>query len=208
MCIFQKKTCKFSKLYFPIALLLLIYITGCNTVSPKQLYENVEAGISIEKPEGWELTYVERNGMIVLATETGIWNKRSVRIEIQGPACPSISTNFNNPHEEVEWNIERIRKLYNLDSVTVVQKPLKAKTGDYEVAKSVIMIPSMALPEDSSRNQVGDRGPDIFQTIDIFAITDGDNTVMAYIYEGNSDKLNVQAQEIIDSIQIICSTQP
>jgi hypothetical protein len=208
MCIFPKKTCKFPKLYFPVALLLLFYLAGCNAASSKQLYENAEVGISIEKPENWELTYVERNGMIVLATETGVWNKYSVRIEIQGPACPSISTNFNNPYEEVEWNIDRIRKLYNLDSVIVVQEPLEAKTGDYEVTKSVIMIPSMALPEDSSRNQVGNRGPDIFQTIDIFAITDGDNTLMAYIYEGNSDKLNVQAQEIMDSIQITCSTQP
>jgi hypothetical protein len=199
---------KAHKLYFPIILLWLVYIaTGCNATSSKQPYRNTEVGISLDKPENWELAYIERNGMIVLATESGIWNKDSVRIEIHGPACLSVPTNFKSPDEEVEWNIDRIRKLYNLDSVTVVQEPIKVKTGDYEVTKSIIMIPSMALPEDSSRNQVGDRGPDIFQTIDIVALTDGDNTLMTYIYEGNSDALNAQAQEIIDSIQIICSNE-
>ena len=31
---------------------------------------------------------------------------------------------------------------------------------------------------------------------------------MTYIYEGNSDVLNAQAQEIITSIQITCSNEP
>lgn len=206
---FPDRKNNWHRLYFPVALLLLVYVVaGCNPTSSKQLYENTEAGISLEKPENWELAYIERNGMIVLAVENRIWDKDSVRVEIHGPACPSTLTKFNSPYEEVEWNIDRIRKLYSLDAVTVVQEPIKAKTGDYEVTKSIIVIPSMALPEDSSRNQVGNRGPNIFQTIDIFAITDGDNTLMTYIYEGNSDTLNAQAQEIIDSIQMTCSTEP
>jgi hypothetical protein len=211
MCIYPKKNDIFldRNTYLPIILLLLVYITtGCNATSSKQFYENTETGISLERPGNWELAYVERNGMIVLASENGIWDKDSVRIEIHGPACVSVSTDFKNPYEEVEWNIDRIRKLYNLDSITVVQEPTTDKVGDYEITKSIIMIPSTALPEDSSRNQVGVRDPEIFQTIDIIAITNGGNTIMTYIYEGNSDVLNAQAQEIITSIQITCSNEP
>jgi hypothetical protein len=211
MCVYQKKTRIFldKKMYFPTVLLLLVYIMGgCNATSSMESYENTEAGISLEKPENWELSYIERNGMIVLTTENGIWNRDSVRIEIQGPACLSVPANSSSPDEELERNIDRIRKLYNLESVTVVQEPTKSKTGDYEVTKSIIMIPSMALPQDSSRNQVGERGPDIFQIIDISAITHKGYTVMTYIYKGNSETLNTQAQTIIDSIQFTCVAEP
>jgi hypothetical protein len=66
----------------------------------------------------------------------------------------------------------------------------------------------MSLPEDSVENQVGDRGPDIFQTIEMFAISDRDKFILVYLYEGNSEEINAEAEEIITGIQLICSTEP
>jgi hypothetical protein len=213
---YRRKTYEFPdwkgswcQLNFLITLLLVAYlISGCNSTSSKQFYENSESGISLAKPKNWDLGYSERNGMIVLVAENGIWDKDSARIEIQGPACLPKTSSFNSPKEELEWNIYRIGMLYYLDSVTIIQEPTKVKTGDYEVTKAVIAIPTMSMLDDSARNQVGDPGPDIFQAIDMFAITGGDNTIMAYVYKGNSEALNAEAQEIVDSIQLTCSPEP
>jgi hypothetical protein len=52
------------------------------------------------------------------------------------------------PHEEVQRDIDRMRMFYSLDSVTIVQEPTKVKTGDDEVTKATIMIPTIALLDD------------------------------------------------------------
>lgn len=189
-------------------LLVTFLISGCSSTPSKQLYENPESGINLEKPENWDLAFYERSGTIVLESENGIGNKESARIEINGNVC--ADTTFNTPEEDIQANIDRIRNLYYLGSaLTIVQEPIRVETGDYEVTKAIITIPTMSLSEDEVINQVGDRGPDIFQTVEMFAIRDSDrNFIMVYVYKGNSEELNAEAQEIVDSIQITCSTEP
>jgi hypothetical protein len=196
------------QLNFLTTLLLVVYLmSGCSSTSSKQLYENPEFGIRLEKPGNWDLAFYERSGSIVLEAENGIGNKDSARIEIHGYACVPVL--FNNSEEAIESNIDRIRILYDLDSVTIVEEPIKVETGDYEVTKAIITIPTLSLPEDSVENQVGDRGPNVFQPIDMFAIRDSDNNfIMVYVYKGNSEAINAEADEIVDSIQLTCSTEP
>lgn len=196
------------QLNFLITLLLVTYlISGCVSTPSKQFYENPEFGISLEKPRNWDLAFYERSGTIVLEAENGIGNKDSARIEIYGYACVPIL--FNDPEEAIKSNIDRIRILYDLDSITIVQEPIRVETEDYEIVKAIISIPTISLPENSVENQVGDQGSNTFQTIDMFNVRDSNNnSIMVQLYKGNSEVLNVQAQEIINSIQITCSTEP
>jgi hypothetical protein len=191
---------------FLIAMVWIVYIvSACSSTSSKQLYENSEFGINLERPGNWSLEFYERSGSIVLEAESGIWNKNSARIEIYGYAC--VPTLFDDPGEELEANINRIRTLYNLDSIIIVQEP--TKTEDNEVAMTTtIMIPTISLPEGSARNQIGVREPDIFQTIDILAMrnSNNDESLIVYVYKGNSEVLNTEAKDIVDSIKLTCST--
>jgi hypothetical protein len=208
-----RKSNWYQLLFLTTFSLLIVYlISGCTPAESKQLYENSENGISLEKPENWDLAFNKRNGFIVLEAENGILDKASARIEIFAGTCPPNSANAdtsqNSPHEILERDIHRIGILYDLNSVTVVQEPIRVETKDYEVTKAVIAIPTMSMLGDSARNQVGDPGPDVLQTIDLFVITDSNNTIMAYIYKGNSNVLNTEAQEIVDSIQRNCLDGP
>jgi len=197
------------KLHFQIALFLLLCMAaGCSSTRPKQLYENSESGISLEKPENWDVAYYERSGVIVLEAEEGSGNKDSARIEIHGSACIPTPAWFDGSQKEIESNIERISTLHNLDSVTIIQEPTEVELEHHGAIKAIIAIPTMSLPEDSVENQVGDRGPDIFQTIEMFAISDRDKFILVYLYEGNSEEINAEAEEIITGIQLICSTEP
>lgn len=205
--VFPDWNSSWHQLNFLITMLLAIHLaSGCSSTSSKQLYENPESGIRLERPGNWDLAFYERSGTIVLEPENGIANKGSARIEIHGSACGHPF--FITPEEDIEANIDRIRILYNLSSVTIVQEPIKVETGDYEVTKAIITIPTMSLPEDSVENQVGGRGPNVFQPIDMFEIRDRDNNfIMVYVYKGNSDELNAEADEIVDSIQLTCSPE-
>jgi len=190
-----------------ITLLLIAYsVSACSSRSSKQLYENPVSGVSLEKPGNWDLAFYERSATIVLEPKDGIMNQGSARVEVIGGACHD--TMFATPEEDMEAEIDRIRILYDLDFVTVVQHPTRAETGAYEVTKATIAIPTMSLPEDSVVNKVGDRGPDIFQTIEITAIRDRNRSfILAYVYRGNSDELNAEAEEIVGSIQAVCSKE-
>lgn len=158
--LFSNGQAQWYRLGFLLALLSVTYLmSGCSSATSKELYENSEFGISLEKPGNWRLEFYERSGSIVLESERGFLNKDSARIEIYGYAC--VPTLFHNPNEALESNIERIRTLYNLDSVTIVQEPSTVETGDNEITKAIITIPTMSLPEDSAKNQVGVQGSDM-----------------------------------------------
>lgn len=186
--------------------LLISMITGCIPASNYQKYENRELGISLEKPELWELNYNERNGMIVLTKNGNILINESSRIEIQGPACTHNLNNFTNPREEIEWNIERIRDLYHLESLPMIQEIEEINYEDYKYTSTTIAIPTISLSADSDRNQMGNSSPELMQLIDIIAISKDDNTIINYIYKGKNEIVNNQAKEIINSIKIICSS--
>lgn len=198
------------RLVFLFALFLISFIeSGCSLTSSKQRYENPEFGISLDKPTSWRTEFDERNGSIVLEAEEGIWNKNSASVEIYGYACDlTNSTLLNIDKELLEADIKRLRILYDLDSVTILKEPTVIENKEYIIGITTIQIPTEVLAKDSPRNQVG-QGIDIFQTIDVLAIKDRNNSaaVMAYIYKGLSEELNTEAQDIVDSIKFICLPQ-
>jgi hypothetical protein len=177
-------------------------LSGCSSTPSTQLYTNPKIDISLEKPGNWNLEYTERNGMIVLKAKNETDEKRSTRVEISGSAC--VFRGFSNPQEEVEADIDRLRGLYHLSSVTFIQNLSEARIGDYLVTKAVIGIPI----NDWNGKGSGTSASDELQPIAVFAITRSRDTVMAYIYPGQDERLNAQAQEIVDSIRITCAAKP
>lgn len=190
-----------------LCLLILLAATylcfGCTTPI-KQLYEIPEAGISLEKPANWKVTFNERNGMVVLVAKNGVWDKVSARIEIQGPACFSLPNGFQNSSEEIKWNIDRIRMLYSLDSISIVQEPISVENANRDTFQAIIELPVLALADDPTRIQVRGQGSGYVQVIELFAIAHNENKVMVYIYDGDSETLNEQAKDIIYSVEIDC----
>lgn len=203
---FSSCKCWWYRLGLPVTILLVICILlGCSSTTPTQLYEYSELGIKLESPENWSVDYYERNGSIVLKAASRSPNRNSARIDIFGSTCSS--TLFNPPDEALEYNIDRIRRLYDLDSITIIQEPKKFEAIDKEIVNATIQIPTTSLPEDSPGNQVGERSPNVFQVIDIFAIKySNDELIMVYVYKGNSEQLNAEAEGIVDSIQSTCSS--
>lgn len=203
---FPNRQARWYRLGFLFALLLGTYLVvpGCRSTISQVLYENSEYGISLEKPGNWKLEFYERNRSIVLQAETGIWNKDSVLIVIQGIAISSLPYDSK---QELEANIDRIRTLYNLESVTVIQEPTIMEGEEREMATATILIPTMSIPEDSTANQVGVQDPAVFQTIDMRTIRCPGNFALIYVYKGNSEQLNAEAETIVDSIRLTCENE-
>ena len=199
---------RWRALVLPIILLLSVSLVAgyvvCNQAPSDQLYENPESGISLLKPPNWNVEFYERNGVTSLESKNG---QNSTRLEFLDNACYP-GTWLNRPGEELAANIQRIQSLYNLSSVTILQEPMNIAIGDKDAIRVIIAIPTAAMLDDTSRIQVGDRGPDALQTIDIYAISNQGITIFAYIYEGDDDALNDQAREIVESIQFICTPEP
>jgi hypothetical protein len=194
---------------FQITLLWMIsLLAGCASTQP---YENPKNGIKLQKPNNWSLKFTERNGTLTLKAETGFLDKNSAHIEIFTHGCPSEGDYMTSDTSSkiLEDDIHRIGELYGLNSVETVQEPtsIETKHKDYQITKTVIKIPTTSMLDDLERIEVGKPGPGKFQTIDIFLITNFNNTVKAYIYKGNSDELDSSAQEIVDSIQVDCGSK-
>ena len=182
------------KAYGIVISLLIIWISvGCTASTSIQPYENVDAGIRLEKPTNWEVAYSERNGITYLEAR----DKDSIQVQIHGPACHKNSSQFSTPDEEIESNFQRMKMLYNVDTITVIQEPLLEKVGDNELTKAVIEIP---VPKE---------GSDGSQVVSVFQIRNSDkNSVMVYVFQNDNERLNVQAEEMIESLQFICPSAP
>ena len=191
-----------KKVWGFLLLLISLYLSGCATKPSWQLYENPELGIKLEKPDSWDVTYFERDGTIVLNGKDK--NNNSVHVEIRGNSCSLIS-DFGSPSEIIVSESRRIRILYGLDTLTLIQSPAKIENEKNEVTKAVIEVPTMAIPEDSPANQIGRQETNLFQTIEIFVIKNNDYFANAYIYKGNGDELNMDAETVVASIELSCS---
>lgn len=191
------------RLGFLFAMLSVIYlVSGCSSTSSKQSFEDfgLSGGLSLEKPSNWRAKFDDRTGTIALKAEKGILRKDSVHIVIE-PSTNLPTSSLLSEHLESGIDITGMR--FNLDSVTVIEEPTTIKNEEYEMATATILI-----PEDSTGNQVGDQNPDVFQTVELRVIRCHDNFAMVYIYKGNSEQLNAEAEDIVDSIELTCSTKP
>ena len=206
--LFPNGQTQWYRLGFLLALLSVIcMVSGCGSTSSKQSFEDFgsSGGLSLEKPRNWQAEFDERTETIMLKAEKGILRKDSVRIVIQ-PFTTLPESSLLSEHLEAATDI--IGTSYNLDSVTIIQEPTIIEGEVYEMATATILIPTMPLPEDSTANQVGVQEPDVFQTVDMRTIRCPSNFAIIYVYKGNSQQLNAEAEAIVDSIQLICVAEP
>lgn len=112
-----------------ILFLIFITLSSCKGGSGVQVYRNSETGIRINKPDNWKVSFNERNGLIAITAKEGFWKHDSARIEIFAGTCPispATSDSFSTPlNELLQQDIERIGKLYNQESVSIQQEPIK-----------------------------------------------------------------------------------
>lgn len=188
-----------------ILLWLIFLLPGCNRTSSLQHYENLEAGVHLDKPATWNAEYYERNGQILLEPKNYFWSKRGTLVEIHGKSCLADRESYR---PDLNGDIERIRNLYKIDSVSVIQEPTIIKTGDYEASKAVIEIPIAKMQRDDNRIRVENDGFGTLQTIELYAIWSQDRSIWAYVYKSKDELMNVQAREIVESIQFTCATPP
>ena len=194
------------KRVFQVLVLGLFVLSGCQKPSTSERYENNEIGISLEKPGNWSISFNDRNGILLLYTGDSRHGKDSARIEFFSPACPSSLAAYDDPYEAIATNVERIKRLYNLQSIDIIQGTSIVKKGNIEIVKAAIVVPTMALVDDPNRNQTGVQKPNIFQNIEIYALTKNNDILMAFVYQGNNEAINSQAQDIVVNTEITCSS--
>jgi hydrogenase maturation factor len=181
-------------------------ISGCDTSSVERVYEDPEFGIRLEIPRNWSLKSYKRNGSIVLESGNGLFEKDSARVEIYGIACAaSLDASLVDWEEVLEANIKRIGDLYGPDPITILQPLNKVDSENYEIYTTKIQIPTISIPKDSPRNQVGVRDSNTLQTVELYLIRDeSNNGIWVEVYTGNSVQLNDEAEEIVNSVELIC----
>lgn len=190
----------------PTLLAIIVATAGCTSTS-RQYFEDfgLAGGLSIEKPSSWQAEFEERNDTIVLKSNRGFRGKDSALIVIHPyttvPASSTLSAHMAAA-------IDMIGARYALDSDATTQPVAVTQYEDYETATATISIPTEAIPADSSANQVGVREPGTFQTIVLHAIRCADNLAMVYVYKSNNERLNVEAENIVKSIELACPTPP
>lgn len=203
ICILYGGTRLLIRLGSLVVVLGMFFLSGCrNTAPPIQTYANgTLGGVRVEYPGNWELQPDERlDNVIVLESKRGIFEKGSARVEIIWGG--QITTTTINLEDSLVKDIDRIRTLYSLDSVTIVQSANTSQMEGFQVATVTISIPTIAIPKDSHRNQMERREHGVLQIIEIYYIRNevGDRSVSAYIYKGDDEELNTQAEDIVNSI--------
>jgi len=183
-----------------VAFLGLIILVGCQSKAATSVYNNSLMHINLMKPDNWNATFYERSGRIVVEGKSGFLKKSSARIEIYGgPECHPFGS--QDPIKYVETDIERIGNLYSVDSVTIIESPTQIKSVNREVTRAVIGLPISALSDDKAINQFSKRDSETIQTIDLRLILDDTGCfAIVYLYKGNDQPLNAQAEAIINSL--------
>ncbi len=202
-----------NALNFPLSLVFLVcLLSGCISTRATKIYQNSETGISLEKSGNWNAIFDSRSGAIYLITKKGIWQNGTARVEIFAGSCPDDSIKGSNsqqtPPQILRQDIKRLGTLYNLEEVNIIQEPKKVTVEgkDYEFTQAIVSVPTMSMPANSNRIQVGEPDPSKSQIIELFVISNSEDTILAFIYKGNNEGLNAQAESIIKSIKRKCPT--
>jgi hypothetical protein len=160
-------------------------------------------GLFFELPYGWKVAYTERDGMITLTKKTGLVKKRSSRIEISGYICNEYS--IHTAQEKIMRDIDRFKNLYNVDEFVFFENLTEYDNNEYHVVTAAILFPVENFSENTNRNQQGSFNSGIFQPISFMYVIENDfNDVKIRYFPGLDEKINNEAEVIINSITIDC----
>lgn len=192
----------------PLAMLWLSFlISGCRASRSEDSFDEFgsSGGISLERPNNWQAEFDDRNDTLTLKAEKGISGQDSTQIIIQ-PYTRLPNTSPLLEQLQSATDITGVR--YNLDTITVIQEPATLENEVYEIATAKLLIPAEPLPSDPTAMQSSTREPYEYRELELRVIRCTNNFAMVYIYKGNSEQLNVEAVEIVDSIDLNCSAKP
>ncbi|MEJ5312605.1 MAG: hypothetical protein WHX52_22805 [Anaerolineae bacterium] len=179
----------------------------------KYSYVDPSTGLHLEIPRNWKIWRSERSLQYDLNPRSSIISQDSVWITINF-VSPISSTNdltqIGTLEEQVKRQIDRLNThFFKLDEIYYMQPIVRIEDMVHETAMVTLAVPTIAIAEDSARNQTGQRDPDIFQIVDIYLInSDPRLYTVVEVYKGKSERLNTQADEIVRSIHFNTRVQP
>ena len=179
---------------------LFIFLVVWIATPSLKSYEDSEVGLSFTYPKTWKAEFHERNGSYVITPKKRLFQKGSADITIQPRAVSNVPV-ARSAEEGLMIEVNRLNLFFKLDDIDFVQPFKIIEDAESEMAVVTISVPTTAIAEDSSRNQMGQREPGVFQIIDLYIIP---NTPEYYavieVYKGENAKINAQADAIVRSV--------
>lgn len=181
---------------------LTLVLSGCKQV-PLEYYENQEWDFSLKYPRNWEFNEDERvvNDFSLLATK-GVFHKSGAWIYISAWFPEDSPTDLETKMEHYIDVFAGEEK--NIKSAEVVSISTIVSSEQYEMISATLSIPTLDIPEESYANQMGERGENITQMVDIYILRNSQGQdISIEVYKGTDESLNEQADEIVQSIRFI-----
>ncbi len=191
-------------------IIFVLLVSGCDSKSTEQFWGSPGFGITLEKPRNWKIDSYERNGSVWLSAEKGILAKESAYIKIWvGGVSPNPPNEINSAMDQLSFDFEMMHLYYDIDleDILVLQEPTELKNETYDIAVSTIQIPTLSMPENSLVNQIGIQAPDVFQIVELRAIRCSSTSASVYAFKSSNEKLNDEATDIVESIDLICTEE-
>lgn len=186
-------------------LVLAASVSACR--SPELVEQEVRLGPSttmvIELPSDWETSQYERNSSYTVWGSGGILGRDKTTVRFQAATTlRSPAPSEEHLAAEIHYLIEYI--VTEGGSASIIQEPTSHESGSYDVATAVLEYydPRNLLERVVSPGSLGNA-----RTMEMQTITCADRSpgiVSIRHIPGNSDELNAQAREIIDSVQLAC----
>ncbi len=196
------------------ALLVIFLLAGCSPISRHIEYQNKETGIWFEMPGNWTAKYSDRNATVYISGRRASAPSATAHITISAGHCSNehapIDTELEALSEMAREDIDRIGRLYGLETVEIVEEPARVEGTYFEGVLAIIQVPTSAMgkgSEGSKETPAGDPSPDTFQIIEIYAANYNQNIIWIHFYPGNDDQINAQAREIIRSVRRVCDPE-
>lgn len=179
---------------------------SCNSLSSKY-YQNQEWNFGLEYPTtNWVLIEGERvANEFALQGETGFGENGKARIyvNVELPFQAPLFTELELTDMENYLDIINQRK-HVISSMNVKEISEVIDLGSYQMIWATITIPTLEIVDGSLVNQMEQRTENVTQIINIYIFenTDGQR-IIAELYKGTDENLNLQAEAIVQSITFI-----
>lgn len=192
-------------------LLVIFLLAGCGPTSRQIEYQNKETGIWFEMPGNWTAEYYDRNAMVYVSGRRATVPDAVAYITISAGHCSnqldSVDTELEALTVMVKNDIERMGRLYGLETVEILEEPTRVEGKYSEGIRAVVQIPTAAMGEDPKEVPAGNPASVAFQIIEVYAINYNQNILWIHFYPGSDERLNDQAREIIRSMRRVCGPQ-
>jgi hypothetical protein len=195
-------------LFIIIGIIFVSVINGCTPNNNQIISTNPGPAYFVDIPDSWETEYSSRSGQYLIHIKDELWNDKPTRIEFYGTGCRSYPPGLENTKQFIYAEIDRIKNLYHLDTITILQWPIEIYKNDYIYTHAEIEIPLDAMPSTTNNIDFTQQGEGTNQIIDLYSISNENKTLFVHVvfYKDTDEKINAQAEAIIFSFHLECDT--